>query len=115
MLKRTFAVAAVLATLALPAWAASPSGMFKVSGTNPGGGGSYTGTVSVTPTGDTFRVVWKVGPDTVTGTGLWVDEKFCVGYQGNSIVVMTEQANGTWSGHWANGTDTRVGTERWSR
>jgi hypothetical protein len=115
MFMRSIAAAAVLVAFSAAAWAASPTGSFQVSGTNPGGGGAYQGTVSVTPTGDTFRVVWHVGDSTVTGTGLWVDEKFCVGFQGNSIAVYTDQGGGVWAGHWANGTDTQVGTERWTK
>ena len=70
MLLRALAAAAVLVAFSASAWAASPSGTFQVTGTNPGGTGSYTGMVAVTPTGDTFRVVWRVGSATVTGTGL---------------------------------------------
>jgi hypothetical protein len=115
MFVRSLAVAAVLLAFTVSAWAASPTGAFQVNGTNPGTGTAYHGTVSVTPTGDTFRVVWHVAGSTVTGTGLWVDEKFCVGYQGNSIAVYTDQGGDVWAGHWANGTDTEVGTERWTR
>ena len=115
MFLRTIVAAALLAAVSMTAGAASPSGDFNVTGTNPGGAGTYSGTVSVTPTGDTFRVVWHVGSDTVQGTGLWVDDKFCIGYQGNSVAVMTEQSDGSWKGHWANGSDRSVGTERWTQ
>lgn len=115
MFKRTIVAALVFVAFTASAWAASPTGIYKVTGTNPGGGSGYVGAVAVTPTGDTFRVVWRVGNQTVTGTGLWVDEKFCVGFQGNSIAVFTDQGGGVWAGHWANGTDTRVGTERWTK
>lgn len=116
MLKRTFAAATIIIALAAPALAASPQGTFNVVGTNPGGGGAYKGTVTVTATGQhTFRVLWTIAGQRVTGTGLWVDEKFSVGYAGDSIAVYTDQGNNTWTGHWANGQATSTGTETWSR
>jgi hypothetical protein len=115
MFKRTIFAAVALAAMTISAWAASPAGVFKVVGTNPGTGAQYTGTVQVTATGSTFRVVWNVAGQTATGTGMWVDEKFVVGYEGNSVACYTEQGDGTWSGHWAIGGQTQVGTERWSR
>lgn len=115
MFKRTIAAAAILVAFTVSAFA-SPSGTFQVNGTNPGSGTAYAGTVTVRPTGDTFRVVWSIAGQTITGTGLWVDEKFVVGYPGNSVAVYTDQGGGnTWSGHWANGQETKVGTERWTR
>lgn len=116
MLKRTLAAAAIFAAIAMPAFAGSPNGTFNVVGTNPGGAGSYKGTVTVTATGaHTFRVVWHIGPQSMTSTGLWVDEKFSVGYQGDSIAVYTDQGGDKWTGHWANGTATQTGTETWTR
>jgi hypothetical protein len=116
MLSRIFLTGAVMALIIAPAVAGSPTGTFKIVGSNPGGGGQYQGTVNVTPTGPhTFRVVWHVGNQTVTGTGLWVDEKFAVGYQGDSIAVYTDAGNDHWVGHWANGTATDTGTENWTR
>lgn len=115
MFMRTIIAAAVFAALTASAWAASPAGAFRVQGTNPGSGTPYAGTVTVTPTGSTFRVVWNIAGQTIVGTGMWVDEKFVVGYPGNSVACYTEQETGTWAGHWANGSSTQVGTERWSR
>jgi hypothetical protein len=116
MFKRTIAAVVILVAFTASAWAASPVGLYQVSGTNPGTGTRYSGTVMVRATGQfTFRVVWTIAGQSVTGTGLWVDEKFCVGYAGNSIAVYTDQGGNVWSGHWANGNATQVGTERWSR
>jgi hypothetical protein len=116
MFKRTIVAAAFLVAFAATAFA-SPTGTYRCVGTNPGSGTTYSGTVTVTPTGQyTFRVVWNIAGQTVTGTGLWVDEKFAVGYSGNSVAVYTDMGGGnTWNGHWANGQATQTGTERWTR
>ena len=115
MIMRSIIAATFVAALASSAaWAASPAGTFNVTGTNPGGAGHYTGTVTVTANGQyTFRVVWHVAGQTVTGTGLWVDEKFAVGYQGDSVAVYTDMGD-HWAGHWANGAATQTGTEDWT-
>ena len=57
--------AAVLAVVAFldhsPAFAGDPVGTYSVIGSNPGGRGRYSGTVTVERTGDTFRVTWDIG------------------------------------------------------
>ena len=55
-----FAAAALLASAAV-AFAADPIGEYSVEGTNPGGNGKYSGTVTVEKTGETYRVIWVVG------------------------------------------------------
>jgi hypothetical protein len=117
MFKRAALTIVVFAGLTASAWAASPAGVFEVTGTNPGSGTRYVGTVTVRATGSTFRVTWRIAGQTIVGTGMWVDNKFVVGYPGNSVACLTEQGDGSgiWSGHWANGSSTQVGTERWTR
>jgi hypothetical protein len=39
---------------------ADPAGTYRVSGTNPGNGTTYSGTVTVERTGDTFLVRWTI-------------------------------------------------------
>jgi hypothetical protein len=51
------AVAFAAAVVSSAAFAADPVGRYAVSGVSPGGGGSYSGTATVTKTGDTFKVV----------------------------------------------------------
>ena len=54
---------------------ADPVGHYSVAGANPGGGGKYSGDVTVDKTGDTYKVVWQVGDDTYIGTERWVRSK----------------------------------------
>jgi hypothetical protein len=117
MLKQTLAAAAILVAMTTTAWAASPTGVYQVQGTNPGTGTRYVGFVTVRPTGSTFRVEWRIANQTFVGTGMWVDNKFVVGFPGNSVACYTEQGDGSgvWAGHWANGSSTQVGTERWTK
>ncbi len=61
--------AAAFAIMSLPALA-GPEGVYSVSGKNPGGGTPYSGTVTVTRTGATYRVVWDIGGTVFTGSGL---------------------------------------------
>ena len=42
------------------AWAGDPVGTYSVSGSNPGGGGAYSGTATVEKTGATYKVTWRV-------------------------------------------------------
>lgn len=114
MFKRAIVAAVILVATTITALA-SPVGTYNVVGTNPGGGNGYRGTVTVTRMGEyTFRVVWTIAGQTVVGTGLWVDEKFSVGYPVSSIAVYTDNGKGGWNGHWANGNATQTGTEVWS-
>ena len=46
------------------AFAGDPAGTYNVVGSNPGGRGRYSGTVTVERTGDTFRVTWDIGNQT---------------------------------------------------
>jgi len=69
MFGRALAAAAVVAMIATSALA-DPIGKYSIRGTNPGDGKPYSGEVTVTRTGDTYRVVWLIGSDTYTGTGI---------------------------------------------
>jgi hypothetical protein len=58
-------VAAVFALSATGATAQTPSGQYRVRGTNPDGSG-YGGTVVITPTSDTTcRITWDTGSTSV--------------------------------------------------
>jgi hypothetical protein len=63
------AIVALVASAA-SALAADPVGSYTVEGTNLGGGTHYAGTVSITKTGDTYRVIWVVGGTRYIGTGI---------------------------------------------
>jgi hypothetical protein len=40
---------------------ADPVGKYDVEGTNPGSDKTYSGTVSVERTGQTYKIVWDIG------------------------------------------------------
>lgn len=66
--------------VAAPAFAADPVGNYAVEGTNPGGKGHYAGTVQVTKTGDTYRVVWTIQGAQTFGTGIGNSDFIAVSY-----------------------------------
>jgi hypothetical protein len=97
---------------------ADPVGHFSVAGANPGGEGKYSGDVTVTKTGDTFKVVWHVGDDTYIGTGIGSKDFIAVSYKsGNDtgLALYAEQGDGSWSGFWTYAGGTKIGTELWVR
>lgn len=110
---------------------ADPVGRYSVSGTNPDSGSTYKGTVVVTRTGETYRVVWKIGGTTYYGTGLGAhyegdhyvvgpatpdDTVLSVGYvssgtYGQAFYVLND--DGTWRGVWTYDGSNEVATEDW--
>lgn len=110
------AAVALLCGTAL-AFAANPVGSYRITGTNPGGGSTYHGSVSVTRTGQTYRVVWVIGGKRYTGTGIGNREGLAVSYRsGNATGVALYGADGgNWEGVWAYAGGRRMGTEVWKR
>lgn len=121
-----------LITLTLSALA-GPEGTFTVRGTNPGGHGEYSGTVSVRQTGQTYSVIWNVGGVKYTGTGLGAensrgystmgpasssDSSIAISYISDGtfgLAYYVEQDDGTWRGIWTYGGADKIGTEVWTR
>jgi hypothetical protein len=121
-----------LITLTLSALA-GPEGTFTLRGTNPGGQGEYSGTVSVRQTGQTYSVIWNVGGVKYTGTGLGAensrgystmgpasssDSSIAISYISDGtfgLAYYVEQDDGTWRGIWTYGGSDKIGTEIWSR
>lgn len=121
-----------LITLTLSALA-GPEGTFTVRGTNPGGQGEYSGTVSVRQTGQTYSVIWNVGGVKYTGTGLGAensrgystmgpasssDSSIAISYISDGtfgLAYYVEQEDGTWRGIWTYGGSDKIGTEVWTR
>ena len=58
---------------------ASLEGVYNAAGSNPGGRGSYEGSVTIIRTGETYKIVWNVG-SVFIGTGIVVDEVLSVAY-----------------------------------
>jgi hypothetical protein len=97
---------------------ADPAGTYRVSGTNPGSGSTYFGTVTVERNGETFLVTWTVAGGRQIGVGIGKDDLLAVSYRsGNAIGIalyLPDQAGG-WKGIWAPIGSQTLGTEIWTR
>lgn len=127
----TAAVVLACLVFAVPS-RADPVGTYDVVGTNPGSDGTYRGTVTVTRTGDTYRIVWMIAGTRFDGTGLGArvvegrylvgparpdDVALSVGYVsggGFGIAIYFEEADGAWQGVWTSSGADRIATERWT-
>ena len=127
---RILRTAVAVTAVPLAAWA-GPEGSYTVTGTNPGSGSGYQGSVEVARNGDTYAVLWTVGGVEFVGTGLGAsnvggvptmgpasdeDSAIAIGYasQGSfGITFYVEQPDGTWQGIWAYGGATSIGSEVW--
>ena len=108
-------IALVLSAAA--AFAADPVGSYTVQGNNPGGGSHYSGTVTISRTGDTYSVVWVVGSTRYVGTGIGNKDFIAVSYRsGNDTGLALYGADGgNWKGIWTYAGGRDVGTEIWKR
>ena len=113
---RALFVAAALLWSVATAFAADPVGSYDVRGNNPDGS-KYTGTVTVTQTGQTYRVVWRIGNTRYTGTAIGDKNFLAVSYQsGNeSGLALYGADGGNWKGIWTYSGGTSMGSELWSR
>jgi len=113
----TFAAAAAL-TLALASPAlADPEGTFKVTGTNPGGQGEYSGTVTIAEVGENvYAVNWQIGSSAAVGTAVGDEDFLSVGYKSgdNFGVALFVREGSDWSGVWTYGGGKEIGTETWT-
>ena len=116
---RVFSVVLTAAALvwSAAAFAADPVGSYDIEGSNPGGGSSYRGTVTVERTGETYRVIWVVGGTRYVGTGIGNREFIAVSYRsGNDTgLAMYGAEGGNWKGIWTYAGGRQLGEERWSR
>jgi len=102
MFARLLAAAAAVVLLGTSAFA-DAVGKYSIRGTNPGDGKPYSGEVTVTKTGETCRVVWLIGSDPYTGTGIGSDDFLAVSYRSAAkpawrCTAASPTANGTASG-----------------
>jgi hypothetical protein len=116
-MRRLFAIALALLWSATVAFAADPTGNYTIKGTNPGGNGTYSGSVTVSKTGETYRVVWVVGGTRYIGTGIGNKDFIAVSYKsGNDTGLALYGADGgNWAGVWAYSGARQVGSEIWKR
>ncbi len=114
---RVVVVAVATALWSAAACAAEPVGSYAVEGSNPGGGGSYRGSVTVERTGETYRVVWVVGGTRYVGTGIGNKEFIAVSYRsGNDTgLAMYGADGGNWKGIWTYAGGRQIGEETWKR
>jgi hypothetical protein len=117
MLGKITAAAIAVAFSAGLAFADDPAGRYRVSGTNPGNGSKYSGSVLVERTGDTYRVTWDIGNTTFVGTGIGNDKGFAVAYRaGNQTGIAIYGSDGPdWKGVWTYANGREVGSELWTR
>ncbi|MBK8456949.1 MAG: hypothetical protein IPL47_07435 [Phyllobacteriaceae bacterium] len=112
---------------------ADPTGKFDVRGQNPDTGGTYSGTVTVKKTGETYDVKWVIAGDTYRGVGIGAlikdgsfvagpahpdDTSLAVGYiSGNSFGMAQYflQPDGSWKGAWTYGGSGKVAIEEWRK
>ena len=115
---RLFASIAFATTLGLSTAAfAGAEGTFNVVGTNPGGQGGYTGTVTVEKVGDNvYTLKWSIGNNQAIGTAVGDDDFLSVGYKAgdNFGVALFVRDGGQWDGVWTYGGGTQIGQETWA-
>lgn len=106
---------AILLFVGAPALA-QPVGTFDVQGVDDGGD-PYTGTVTVTQTGQTFNVEWRVEDQSFRGVGIFRDGAFSVGFTGEDmtgVAIYRLNASGVWEGVWAFVDQSETHTENWT-
>lgn len=109
--------ATALALSATSAFAANPVGTYRVEATNPGSGSSYSGTVTVERTGETYRVIWVVDGTRYIGTGIGNKDFLAVSYRSGSDtgLALYGEDGGNWAGVWTFANGRNLGTEVWKR
>lgn len=116
-MRKLLAVTAAALLVSIAAAFADPIGKYDVDGTNPGNEGSYSGTVSVERTGQTYKVVWVIGGTRYFGTGIGNKDFLAVSYRsGNQTGLALYAPDGDgWTGVWTYAGGTQMGTDRWTR
>ncbi|MFW5734650.1 MAG: hypothetical protein ACOCWR_06285 [Oceanidesulfovibrio sp.] len=96
----------------------SIAGTYAVHGANPDGTGEYQGRVAVKPEGDVFLVIWEIGQDYFSGTGVLKGSQFAVVFQSSGGAIGLAhyeiQPAGSLVGVWVEHGKSRLGTETWT-
>jgi hypothetical protein len=101
---------AVVLFFAAPA-SAQPVGTFATAGEG------YTGTVTVTQTGQTYSAQWTVGNERYQGVGIFQNGMLSFSFTGqgrSGVVIYREASPGVWEGVYAFMGEQRTHTERWT-
>ena len=102
-----------LAAVASAAAAQSVDGKYSVAGKNFDGS-PYRGTVEITPTGSTCRIVWQTGSSTSEGLCMQSGKTFAAFYKLGTefgLVIYDLQPDGSLAGRWSVAGKEGVGTE----
>src|SRR6516164_7244606 len=101
MMRSLFIALTLLWGFATAAFAADPVGTYHIEGHNPSGS-TYEGSVTVTKTGDTYRVVWDIGGTKYEGTAIGDKDFMAVTYRsGDSTgLALYGEDGGNWKGVW---------------
>ncbi|MCK6586119.1 MAG: hypothetical protein HUU21_26645 [Polyangiaceae bacterium] len=94
------------------------SGTYKVVSAKAPAGGSYTGTVTITPTGATHSVQWNLSNGSFSGVGIRQGNLLIVGWgeSGKGAGAVSYQVSGTsLTGVWATPGGTQLGSETITR
>jgi hypothetical protein len=97
---------------------ADPVGKYDVEGTNPGNGQAYSGTATVTKTGQTYQVIWLIAGAKYVGTGIGNKDFIAVSYKAggdNSGLALYGPQGDGWLGVWTYSGGNQMGTEHWTR
>lgn len=101
-----------------PALARGPDA-YIVEGRNPGGNGGYSGSATLTQTGEhTWRLVWRIGGQSWEGWGIGDGKVIAVNYRSGGttgVILMIEREGGGYESIWANSGSSDIGTETWIR
>lgn len=117
-MRKLFATTAACLLLVQTAFAAEFAGSYDVAGTDPGGGGSYAGVVTIRKTGDaTYQVTWVIGNDTFIGTGIGSTEGLAVAYKSGpniGVAIYNLGQSGMVEGFWTYAGGKQIGQEKWT-
>ena len=92
------------------------SGTYTINGNNPGVG-PYSGTLTITASGDVYNVYWAIGNLQYSGVGLVVNDTLAVAYSGADrswlgVIAYRARPDGSLEGKWAvQGRAGKPGTE----
>ena len=88
-------------------------GTYQIVASSSPGGGSYTGSVTITPTGSTYALEWNLTRESYKGVGIRRGNVLVVGWgpgQGAGVVVYEKKGDGL-DGVWATAGGTQLGSE----
>jgi hypothetical protein len=114
---RAFVSAVIVLLFSIIPALSDAEGTYNMTGTNPGNGSKYAGTVVVERTGDTFQVTWTVNRQRIIGVGIGKSDYLAVSYRAGSAIglaVYTPSGDG-WIGIWAPAGSRELGSETWTR